>query len=60
MEGWQILGVVIALLIILLTILVGLVYLVVEQVERDVEGLEKYLEVNGKDIPRHTEYNKEK
>lgn len=60
MEGWQIAGVVITLLIILLTILVGLVYFAVEQVERDVEGLEKYLGVNGKDIPRHTKYNKEK
>lgn len=60
MEGWQILGVVIALLIILLTVLVGLVYLAVDQVERDVEGLEKYLGVSGKDVPRHTKYNKEK
>lgn len=60
MEGWRVAGLVTVVLIILLTIIVAIIYSLLEQVERDVKGLEKYLGVDKKDIPRHTKYNKEK
>ena len=60
MEGWRVIGLIIVLMIILLTVLTMLIYFYLEKVERDVEGLEDYLGVNKEDIPRHTEYNKEK
>lgn len=48
------------IMIILLAVLTIMIYLYLEKVERDIEGLEDHLGVTKEDIPRHTKYNKEK